>query len=441
MKYTQDEVRKIYSEYGWIILGEYVNSKIPIHCMDIDGYQYQKTIDDVLRGKGSYKFHKKNPYTIANIDLFLKLNGITLKRVSNSYINCKTPMDWICDCGTPFSTTFDSIMQGKHYCEFCCRSKRWWGFRDYLVEVQKECDRRGYTLLTKEIRLSTDKFQYICNKHQEYGIQISTYDRMVTTQRGCYRCGVESRTEKHKLDESILKELAESKGYIYAGFDYDNEPGKDGKVNIHIICPKHIEKGIQRVKYSNLQRNSGLCKYCRGRERTQEDLQRELDEMHGDVSILHYTEYGEPIYVQCRKCGHKWWTSGISLTQGHKCPHCNRSVFESEVAEVLKRHGYTYEYQYWYSDCRDKNPLPFDFYLSEVNILIEADGEGHYKPIPRGSMAIEEAEEQLKIVQAHDEIKTQYCNKNNIPLIRIPYWERNNLECFLVKEIQKILTD
>ena len=30
-----------------------------------------------------------------------------------------------------------------------------------------------------------------------------------------------------------------------------------------------------------------------------------------------------------------------------------------------------------------------------------------------------------------DKIKTDFCNSNNIPLIRIPYWERDNLEIFL----------
>lgn len=85
--------------------------------------------------------------------------------------------------------------------------------------------------------------------------------------------------------------------------------------------------------------------------------------------------------------------------------------------------------------------MPFDFYLFDVNILIEADGEGHYKPIRRGNMTQKESERQLAIIQGHDKIKTQYCINNNIPLIRIPYWERKNLECFLFDELNKILTN
>ena len=32
--------------------------------------------------------------------------------------------------------------------------------------------------------------------------------------------------------------------------------------------------------------------------------------------------------------------------------------------------------------------------------------------------------------------KTQYCNDNNIKLIRIPYWDFNNIEKILKKELK-----
>ena len=42
-------------------------------------------------------------------------------------------------------------------------------------------------------------------------------------------------------------------------------------------------------------------------------------------------------------------------------------------------------------------------------------------------MTEEDANNNLQIVQKHDRIKDHYCEKNNINLIRIPYWERANL--------------
>ena len=75
--------------------------------------------------------------------------------------------------------------------------------------------------------------------------------------------------------------------------------------------------------------------------------------------------------------------------------------------------------------------------MDDFNILIEYDGEGHYKPIRRGHMTEEEAEENLKQIQFRDNIKNEYCKQNNIPLIRIPYWEKDNLEEFLLTNLSK----
>ena len=42
-------------------------------------------------------------------------------------------------------------------------------------------------------------------------------------------------------------------------------------------------------------------------------------------------------------------------------------------------------------------------------------------------------------IKIRDTIKTEYCKKNNIKLIRIPYWEINNIEEILNKEINKLI--
>lgn len=439
MRYTQEQVRNILAEHGFILCDTYQNRYTHMFCIDFNGYKYNIVLGNILQNKTPSKFHSKNPYTLENIDMYFKNNNITTSRLSTEYIHNQTVMTWKCECGNEFNATWNDVIGGKHYCNKCARSKRFDGFRDYTQEVRKECERRGYILLTDYIHRANDKFEYICKKHIEYGVQFSTYDRMVNCNRGCKQCGIESRVEKHKIPEHKLKELAESKGFIYAGFDYDNEGMSNNKVNIHIICPHHIDKGIQRVKYHNLERSSGKCGYCMGYHRTKEDLQKELDDLHGTIKILEYDSYMNPIVVQCRVCGHVWSPIGPSLINGRRCPNCNKSMFEVEVMELLNKWNYQNISQYTYLDCRDKNPLPFDFYLPEYNILIEVDGEGHYKPIPRGSMSYEEAIKALEIVQKHDMIKTQYCIDNDIALIRIPYWERKNLECFLDEQLCNLI--
>lgn len=50
--------------------------------------------------------------------------------------------------------------------------------------------------------------------------------------------------------------------------------------------------------------------------------------------------------------------------------------------------------------------------------IIEFDGEFHY---------IDSNIWNSQTVKDNDIIKNNYCNKNNIPLVRIPYWERDKI--------------
>jgi hypothetical protein len=71
-------------------------------------------------------------------------------------------------------------------------------------------------------------------------------------------------------------------------------------------------------------------------------------------------------------------------------------------------------------------PLRFDFYLPNLNLLIEYDGEGHYKAI-FGS-TIEEKQKNLEDCKKRDKIKDDWAKANNIPLLRIPYWDFDKIE-------------
>ena len=83
-----------------------------------------------------------------------------------------------------------------------------------------------------------------------------------------------------------------------------------------------------------------------------------------------------------------------------------------------------YIVQYRINGCKDVKPLPFDFYLPKYNILIEYDGLGHYNFNDKSEWR---TKENVLLTQKHDNIKTKYCEDNNIKLIRIPYYDYNKL--------------
>ena len=89
--------------------------------------------------------------------------------------------------------------------------------------------------------------------------------------------------------------------------------------------------------------------------------------------------------------------------------------------------------QYKFDDCRFYNHLPFDFYLPEYNILIEYDGKQHFILNSFGKDMWHFVD-----IKIRDTVKNVYCENNNIELIRIPYWEFNDIENILKDRINKL---
>ena len=71
----------------------------------------------------------------------------------------------------------------------------------------------------------------------------------------------------------------------------------------------------------------------------------------------------------------------------------------------------------------------FDFGIldgdNQLKYLIEFDGIQHFF---KNNQFGQEKEASFKRNQERDRVKNDYCIKNNIPLIRIPYYKLNTLE-------------
>jgi very-short-patch-repair endonuclease len=138
------------------------------------------------------------------------------------------------------------------------------------------------------------------------------------------------------------------------------------------------------------------------------------------------------IHLKCNKDKFEWYVSyDHFIGQKTGCPKCNSSKGEIKIEEYLKLNNIKYEFQKKFKECKNIKQLPFYFYISELNICVEYDGIQHYKPIKRF-----DGDEGLKQTQLRDSIKTQYCIDNNIELIRIPYFEKDNIENILKEKLK-----
>lgn len=194
-----------------------------------------------------------------------------------------------------------------------------------------------------------------------------------------------------------------------------------------------------KVSARNLAAGS-QCMLCFGNPtKTHEQFAQELKEINPHLEILStYINTKTPIQIKCIKCGYKGEVTPNAVLQSPGyCPNCNRSKGELKIAQWLSDKNIKFISQYTFSDCIDKLPLPFDFYLEDYNICIEFDGRQHYDINTGFGMDKVQQEQNYQKIQYHDNIKTDYCKNKNIKLIRIPYWDYQNIDSILQKEVIK----
>ena len=130
-------------------------------------------------------------------------------------------------------------------------------------------------------------------------------------------------------------------------------------------------------------------------------------------------------------CGNIKIVNSLELKNGDtlSCGCLKSSFGELKIESLLKENNISYTKEYKFLDLVSENniPLRFDFAVFDtdgnLSHLIEYDGEQHYLEKTNNFWK----KDSLLNRQKRDLLKTDYCLKNNIPLIRIPYWEKNNI--------------
>jgi hypothetical protein len=133
-------------------------------------------------------------------------------------------------------------------------------------------------------------------------------------------------------------------------------------------------------------------------------------------------------YCQC-ECGnyHIVGTNDFTREKVQSCG-CLNSKGEAKITSILTENGIDFIKQFIFEDLIGNmgRHYAFDFAVFENNklsYLIEYDGIQHYSPKHQFS----QDETAFEIIQNRDNTKNEYALSHNIPLIRIPYTQFDNL--------------
>jgi len=350
----------------------------------------------------------------------------------------------ICDyCGNIIMVKYGDYLKHtknetlKYACSKCGSKKHNELYHDkekYYNKFCELCIDKGYIpVSTKDEYINAhEKLKFKCPIH---GIQEITYMSLASG-CGCNLCGYDSMANKHRLSPNEVTNIVESKNgnYLINPEDYIN-----AKINnLKIVCG--MCGRVFTTSLSSIINAQGSCYDCRAiktanHHRLSPNEVESMINSINDNTLLNKNEYkGHQIanlQIQCGKCGEIYTTSLSMYIYAHvdRCPKCSKRISKGEqlIMDILDRYKVNYIYQFPFDDCRDKQPLPYDFYLPNYNLCIEFDGPQHFEP--------KYGEKQFRITKLHDAMKDWYCRWNDIDLLRIPYWEGSHLEEILVEKL------
>lgn len=207
-------------------------------------------------------------------------------------------------------------------------------------------------------------------------------------------------------------------GNLYVKKLDESKPSSGGKSKYWIcVCP--ICKKEYSVRQGHLTQKKPVqaCHYCNITQR--ENL---VGKKFGHLTVIDMLPYEKNKRTKCL-CQCDCGTTNITIQANHlkageiQSCGCIMSRGEEKITAILNKNNIVFEKQKIFKDCKYKNFLRFDFYLPEINTVIEYNGIQHYEQVPY----FDDNQDTLKTRQVRDEIKKNYCLTNHINYLVISY--------------------
>lgn len=288
-------------------------------------------------------------------------------------------------------------------------------FEDVLAIVESKGGRILEENRVLYVNVRTEYLTNCPNGHQWN----ATLDKLVRD-HWCGRC------VPHKFSLDDVRNILSAKGFTLLSDEYFGM-----KHPLKMICARghHLDKAFFLVRYAR------GCMECYDASERGQSTRLDLEHYQEAAALKGYECLEEerplntqtPVRWRCDRL-HEWEVSYSNFVHNNTyCPECMRiehqSKLEKQLHDCLKAAGYKFETQKRYIDLVDVKQLSYDVCFSFsidgvlfITVLIEADGEQHYRPVEFFGGA-----EQFEVQKRHDRMKDEYCIRNNIALVRIKF--------------------
>lgn len=340
-------------------------------------------------------------------------------------------------CGFEWEATFGAVISGnKTGCPKCA------GFNKTLEDIELSLKNKPFKFVDEyRGNNSNIKYKFKCDCGKEFEDYLSS---AFLRKRGCGSCeNIDINKDFNLFHKSVLnsynKFLNKLKKMNYKLLsEY-----KNSSFPVKIECLKHNYKWETKPCY--ILNNFGMCEKCKEESRVTNKVKRQeklfLNKINNDKFIKLVGEF-KGLYVKtkfkCSTCNNEWETKPMYYYfYDSRCPKCKASKGELSVMRYLEDKNIRYKHEYSFNDLKGKGNrnYRFDFAIlgprGGVKALIEFDGIMHYKKKMKNQNLLDGLE--------RDRIKSDFAKRKNIKLIRIPYWDFDNIDKVLDKELKGVV--
>jgi hypothetical protein len=229
---------------------------------------------------------------------------------------------------------------------------------------------------------------------------------------GCPICA-----RRNLTSEDLIKELPNDYTYI-KGF-------KSYKSSCYF---KHEKCGYEFLMEPSKLVGGRGCPKCGGtKKKTNEEFLEEIKNLQNSDQYVFLEEYvNDFTKLNIRhNCGYEYAVAPTHFLKGRRCPVCEKrnSYAIRTIRNILNESNIQYENEHSPGIKGVGNGfLKYDIFIPSKNLLMEFDGEQHFKMVFHKSL------EKFKNEHANDIIKNDYIKQTNFTLIRIPYIHNTRVE-------------
>lgn len=223
---------------------------------------------------------------------------------------------------------------------------------------------------------------------------------------------------------------------LYRDFDEEANHPNRGSTYWKCKCSCGKEKSVLRSSLI-----SGATKSCgcirskiasqRMSKMSSENYINELGNKYGKLTVVqkipNIKNNRDGVMWRCVcECGNIKDVLGVDLRAGNvtSCGCMGKSKGEYYIEKILTQNNIPFVKEF----PQDINGhlMRYDFAIlqnNKISYFIEFDGEQHFHPVKHFGGKV-----YFDYIKENDNLKNNWCKNNNIPLIRIPYTELNNLK-------------